>query len=585
MKLTIQLKNWLSANKGVDESASDETFRKALGEALANDELSTTKFQELLKESEPEGLSLLKQLTSNIAELTKKLTEPEVKTTEKAEKKEEDKAKEMPCPKCGGKMVEGQCTKCDYAAKEEGKSSTPETKSVDGGKPEKPKGEKKMSNLEKIFVGMAGHSELDEEKTFSIRVKEAADQYDDTKSALHYPAMMKGGQPHPYAGKPVRDFSESEVSSGRVLHSASDLGKAVAGAWGKFIVGRQRFGTKRASFDMLTSHDRELLYYAFENERWGGSSDGGDYADIKDRRLTPHEQKALIDDSISGGLEAAPIVFDDMIIQTPLLHSELFPLVNVVPLDRGRRIEGVAVSNVTANWGGVDDTAIDLFNTASYVTAFNTTVFRWEGAIRIGLDFMSDTPIDFAQIITTQYGERLLEDLDDVIAVGNGSTQPEGIMNKSGTTSVSFGGTTSIGNYESLRFGVSKAEHRTTVKSTAVFCGTEESYQRVMALPVGASDARRLFGKNLTVGGTESYDDYSIMSRPYKINESMSNQQLFYAVLARYRMYRRRGLTVRSSREGDTLIRRNEELIAVTARWGGQLERGACAAVTSDAPA
>jgi len=87
------------------------------------------------------------------------------------------------------------------------------------------------------------------------------------------------------------------------------------------------------------------------------------------------------------------------------------------------------------------------------------------------------------------------------------------------------------------------------------------------------------------VGGTNSYDGYSIMQRPYKINESLSNAQIFYAILARYRMYRRRGLTIRTSTEGDTLIRKNEMLMVAMARYGGQLERGACAAITTTAPA
>jgi HK97 family phage major capsid protein len=81
------------------------------------------------------------------------------------------------------------------------------------------------------------------------------------------------------------------------------------------------------------------------------------------------------------------------------------------------------------------------------------------------------------------------------------------------------------------------------------------------------------------------YDSYGWMQRPYKINESLTNAQVFYAVLGRYRMYRRRGLTVRMSTEGSTLIRANEQLIAVTSRYGGQLERGACATKTTNAPA
>ena len=113
--------------------------------------------------------------------------------------------------------------------------------------------------------------------------------------------------------------------------------------------------------------------------------------------------------------------------------------------------------------------------------------------------------------------------------------------------------------------------------SSAVFCGNETSYMRARAIPVGAADARRSSGMN--------YDSYSFMERPYKINESLANTQLFYAIMARYRMYRRKGFTVRTSTEGETLIRANEMLIVVMSRCGGQLERGAAAGVVTTAPA
>ena len=155
-------------------------------------------------------------------------------------------------------------------------------------------------------------------------------------------------------------------------------------------------------------------------------------------------------------------------------------------------------------------------------------------------------------------------------------------MQRTGVTAVNFGNTTSIGNYESLRFSVAKPEHRADLMASAVFCGNEVSYQRVKALPVGAADARRLFGQNNF--GTSGYDGYSIMDRSFKINETLTNREIFYAVMKRYRMYRRRGLTMRTSQEGDTLIRGNLMLITCTARYGGQLERGACAGRTVTAP-
>lgn len=444
------------------------------------------------------------------------------------------------------------------------------------------------SNMSKLADVLAAKSEPPAEKTTwhagvteqlaepsaDVRVKGAWEQYATTKGIKTFPAHTKSGRPHPHAGKPMIDFAEK----GRPIEEASELDRAVIGAFCKFqVLTAQRGGSRTFGFQGLPQHDKELLLHAMEHMKWAGASDGGDYADIVNRQLAPREQKALIDDAVSGGLEAAPIVFDDQVIQAPLLNGELYPLVNTVPLDRGRRVEGVATSTVTGAWGGVDASPIALFNTASYVTAFDTTIYRWQGSIQIGLDFLSDTPIDFGAHITSQYGERLLEDLDDVIAAGNGTTQPEGIIVKSGTTSINFGGATSLGNYESLRFGVTKQEHKPNLAGTAVFCGTETSYMRARAIPVGSADARR-------IGGGD-YSGYTWMERPYKINASLTNAQIFYAILGRYRMYRRRGLTLRTSTEGDTLIRANEMLIVATARFGGQLERGACAAVTATAPA
>ena len=526
MKMTDALKKHFIGLGVCSAESSDEDFQKAAATALVDGSLSTTKYAELTADDAApvnafqtqmsQVLDAVKSIATKQAELETKLATPAPVAPEKAAK--------------------GADT----------------------------------AWYDRVVGNVLGG----DIKDTGVRVKGAHEQYSTTKSVAVYPEMVKGGMKrHPMAGQPMTDFS-----NGRVLDNASELEKAASGAYAKFMI--QMAVNKNArgiAFRSLAEHDRELLLYAITEMKWSGASDGGDRADIIERKLSPVEQKALIDDATSGGLEAAPIAFDDMVIQAPLLNGELYPLVNVVPLDRGRRVEGVAVGKVTGSWGGVDDTAITLFTTTSYVSAFDTTIFRWEGAIKIGLDFMSDTPIDFGSIITAQYGERLLEDLDDVIAAGNGTTQPEGVINKSGATSVAFGGITSLGNYESLRFGVPKQEHRPNVANTAVFCGTETSYVRARAIPVGAADARRLGGMD--------YSSYSWMERPYKINGSLSNSQIFYAIMARYRMYRRRGLTFRSSSEGDTLIRSNELLISCTARFGGQMERGACIAKTTTAPA
>ena len=534
MNLTELLKKWVVENCEVKEDASDDDFRKAAADALVDGKLTTDKYTELTKEKDDDKVSEIDKKFDRIADAIEglaKASTPKEETPKPKEKEEtplETKAKETPKPK----------------------EKTPEP-----------------SRMAKAVAAMGGTPTELGGKDIDARVKEAAESYTTTKSALMYPDRTEKDHPHSFAGKRV-------TNQGRALDESSELDKALSGVWTKFqIMARtpRIAGSAQRAWELMSDHEKGLLCHLTEKTDWDNSKD--DHPAIM--RGYPGGIKALIDDDTSGGIEAAPIVFDDDVIQTPLLHGELYPLVNEKPLSRGRRIEGVVTETVTSSWGGVDDTSISLFTTTSYVTAFNTTVFRWEGSIKIGLDFLSDTPIDFNAHVTAQYGQRLLEDLDDVIATGDGSTQPEGITNSS-ATSVNFSGTTTLGAYETLRFSVAKPEHSQAVKNTAVFCGTETSYQRAHAIPVGASDVRR-------IGGME-YDSYRWMQRPYKINESLSNQEIFYAILGRYRMYRRKGFTVRTSTEGDTLIRDNSLLIVVMARYGGQLERGAAAGLVADAP-
>jgi HK97 family phage major capsid protein len=524
MLITKALRKWLVANCDIKDDSSDDECKEATAKAMVEGKLSAEKYAELTKDPKEEEANAFSTKLDKLADTLGKIVDV---ITPKEEEKKEEKSEEK---------------------KEEKKETPLEIKT-----------EKK--EISKMMGELGGTPTETGEKEFRIKVKEAADQYSTTTKALLHPETSKN-KANGLAGRPVKEF-------GRSLMEPSDLAKAQAGVWAKFqILSSMRGKSPRYGFEALTNHEKELFCHLAEYGEWDDSKDKR--AGI--RKGFPGGYKALIDDSTSGGLEAAPIVFDDQVIQTPLLFGELFPLVNTITLDRGRRIEGVVTGTVTGSWGGVDDTAISLFNTASYVSALDTTIYRWEGSIQLGLDFLSDTPIDFGQHITQQYGNRLLEDLDDVIAVGDGTTQPQGVMN-SGATAVAFGGSTSIGNYESLRFGVGKNEHSADVKASAVFCGTETSYQRARAINVGSTDARRLFGLD--------YDSYSIMQRPYKINESLTNAQIFYAILARYRMYRRRGFTVRTSMEGDTLMRQNEMLIVVMARYGGQMERSAGASITT----
>lgn len=546
MKLTAELKKWLSDRCGIKAEATDDEFRTAAAAALARraDEkdaaaLSAEEFGRMTTDPDAGKAnalqSVLEKLAAGQEAMLKALQNPAT-------------APATPAP--------AKTPATDPAA-----PATPLR--VPEGFP---------SGMSQRFAQASDGSAVQGD----ARHKGAWEQYRTTKSERYYPQKTRAGRAHPLAGERV---SEGGREGRRYIDEPSDLERAVSGAWIKYQVNCQMRWMNVPHAFKFTPHDKELIDWAKDNAPWGGVLGGECEQDrgatpVYNRRLLPHE-KALIDDATSGGLEIAPIFFDDQIILTPLLYGELFPLVNMVNITRGRRIEGASMGNVTITSGGGDDVAITLFTTTAFVAAFDTTIFVYDGAIEIGLDFMSDSPIDVQTIIAQQYSDRLLNVLDDHIAQGNGTTQIEGVLTATGTTSVSFGSTTAtVGGYEQLLFGVAKAYKQGYATNRIVFASNETSYRRARAIAVGTSDQRRVFGMD--------HESYTLFDHPYKIVPGLANAEGFFANLARFRLYRRLGLTMRVSTEGTTLIRRNMMLMVARARFGGQLEDGAAASVTID---
>lgn len=561
MPITKMLKEWLVEHAGCKTDATDEEFRRAASEAMTRAEgetgfLSQAKLAELTADPDASRADRLdKTLDAIVAGQTK--------TTEVL-----------------GSMVDALAAlKAPAAVVDKGASAAGGDNSGGGNDGGGAAAATLVApdHVPKDVNGKAAGAS--EGGVTAPRVKGAHECYSTTTKEAYFPALSRKGTAHPFAGQRV---SEGLGETKRFIDEPSELHRAASGAWMKDQMCRQMGNAPVPQQFRLNDHDKSLLAWTYENAKFGGviggvGSEDTDTISVMNRHLTPHE-KALIDDAVSGGLEIAPIFFDDQVILTPLLFAELFGLVNLVNISRGRRIEGASIGNVTLAWGGGDDNAIAIFNTAAFVAAFDTTIFVVDGSVEVGLDFLSDSPINVANIITSTYGDRLAETLDTQIARGDGLTQPEGIMVAAGTTAVAFGGVApTVGGYEQLLFAVPKQFKAGFASNRQVFCSNEVSYRRARAIAVGAADARRIFGM--------THEDYMLFGHPYKIVTAMPNTEIFFANLARYRMYRRLGLVIRTTTEGTTLMRRNMWLFIARARFGGQIEDGNAAGVVTTAQA
>lgn len=552
MKITAKLKAWLATHKGAAADISDEKAKAATTAALMDGSLDAGTFAELTKSPEAaqgtaiaETLGALQKATTGILDRLERLESAKVTaaTEAKTETKAAAKAPTLPT---------------------EESENTGET------------GTKAPSMLERMFGGAGGDGG---ETYVTVNVKGAHTRYDTARKGLCYPTTDKRGGRHPYAGLPVM---EGDKTGQRQLQEPSQLDQAINGAWLKMTL-QGELGRRCPAKLRTTEHDRELVQYALRECSWAGVINGdGSEAEgsigVKNRKLSDREIKAVLDDATSGGVEIAPIMFDDAIIATPQLFGEVFWRVNTQPITRGRRIEGGIIGQVTLSSGGADGTNIPLFSTSNFISAFDTNIYVANGAIELGLDFLSDSPIDVAATITAQYGQYLLVWLDTQVCTGDGTTEPEGVLNAGGTTSVASAngaaGPPTVGDYEGLMFGVAKPYRTGVPRERVAFVSNETAYQRARGIAVGASDERRVFGMD--------HGSFMLLDYDYAINESFTNRQRVFCNFARYRMYRRLGLVVRATVEGQTLVRQNKMMISARARFGGQLEDGGACAVTTD---
>jgi HK97 family phage major capsid protein len=579
VKLTAQLKAFLVAKGWCQAGDSDEKFKAAISAHILKGDLTASQLAELSKEVAPTGGQKLAdliqtQLNATLAPLLTALkgagVTVEVPTGNGTGTGTgtggggtgggsggSNPDKSTPTEEAVAAAVRKQFEQLGIPI--------PETGAVQGG----------MTGLLSRSAEILGRP--------NVRVKQAVESYSTTRKGAVYPercGINGSGSKHLLAGRPAQ-------VGGVSLDLPSDRDKAISAAYFKFALTRSNRPEEIPNKLRMTDHDKDLLQWSIRNSQWTGylKSNPADELDpstseeirVDRRKLSEFEQKALLDDSTSGGIEIAPIEFDDALVTTPVLFGEFFPMVSVTNITRGRRVKGGAVTNPTFTSGVAEGTAITPYNTSAFVSAFDTTVYTAVAALEIGLDFEEDSPTNIGQIIIQKYGEKALEWLDMVITIGDGLTQPQGFFNSSGAIVVSTDfntvGPPTVGDYEALMFGVQK-QFRTTKGSRNIFAGSDVSYRRARGIPVGPGDERRVMGMD--------HGSYTLLEHPYKVNNLIPNNKIAFVNLGYYRMYRRLGMNVRIETQGQALALKNTKLIVVRMRYGGQLELGGAAAVATN---
>ncbi len=544
MELTQELREYALKTLGVAEDASEEDITAALAKAMSDGTLDPGDYAKMAAG----GKDAMDVLAEKLAEANKPVLDAIGQMATAVTKLAENQAKPEP-PKTPPK----------------------ETDLGDLDKRIEALAEKKVTELLDKQQATAPQSAAQELMArgakAQIREVKAIERYDGTKTAAKCPEFTASGRPHPMAGQPARYL-------GRSLDVTSERDYAIIGAFTKM----QLIG-----MDRLNDHEKQLVQYAMYELPWTGpvgcrgNPDNG--RELDGTKLTDLDRKALIDDTTSGGSYAVPTPFDAAIVLIPVLFGELFPHIEVINLPMGSSVDGHSMTDPTINSNYTEGSAISLETTTSLVSNLDTTIFGCDASVEVGLDFEADSPVNFGSLLAERMGIKLQEWLDNQIANGDGTTEPEGIFTKSGTTSVSTSNGTSgpyvVADFEKLFFGLSKAM-RAAKGASSVYVTTDRQYRLSRAIYIGSTDERRMFGMD--------HAAYSIFDTPVKIQEDITDGIYGYCNLAYYRMYRRAGINISVLTGGKTLGLANTKIIMMRSRWGGQLTRADACAKLTDGP-
>jgi len=148
--------------------------------------------------------------------------------------------------------------------------------------------------------------------------------------------------------------------------------------------------------------------------------------------------KALSEGSDSAGGYLVPEDFRAEVIQRLPELSELYPHVRKLPTGRDSVKFPKLDTDVQMSWDEGESTAFDE-STPSF-DQISFSIHRCNAMTKTSRELLGDAAFDLAEYLQQLFSEAYAAELDRVIAVGDGSDEPEGIYSASGITAVAVDG-------------------------------------------------------------------------------------------------------------------------------------------------
>ena len=266
--------------------------------------------------------------------------------------------------------------------------------------------------------------------------------------------------------------------------------------------------------------------------------------------------KALAEGSDSAGGYLVPDELRGEIVQRAKESSRLSKLVRRI----GCRSNAVKVptlaTDVAVYWGSEGGAFAE---SEPEFGQKSITIHRLNAVTKISRELVADAGIDLVDYLSTLFAEAVAVEEDRVIAVGDGSSQPEGLYSAAGVQSYAVDGPVS---YEALVEIYYTLPGR--YRDRAVWLGSDDVFKAIRKL---TDDT----GQPLWRPSVEADSPDRLMGRPVVAQSALPSSVLLFGDPRYYHLYDREELAVESSTQAGDAFTNHQLWLKVWERVDGKL--------------
>ena len=268
-------------------------------------------------------------------------------------------------------------------------------------------------------------------------------------------------------------------------------------------------------------------------------------------------RKALSEGSDTAGGYLVPSEYRAELIRRLPELSELFPHVRKVPVIGDSGEYPKLDSDVTITWGRSENAA--LTETDPSFTHLQWTVRNMSAITYLSRELVSDANPNIVETITALFSEAVAAERDKMIAIGDGSSQPQGIYSAAGVSSVAVGGALTYAKLVELKFELSRKYHR-----NARWVLNSTNLQRITSIT--DDNSLPIFRDALVAG-----ESPRILGKEYAVQDDLPDSVIFFGALSHYLWFDREQMVIESTTTGGDTFKKHQVAVKVVERCDGKL--------------